>query len=108
MKSKWRHVFLVLLLFLAQSVLAYDGLVKKEEFRLGTYTTVSGKTIPDVRVGYETYGKLNAAKDNVILIDHYFSGNSHAAGKYSDQDKLPGYWDSAIGSGKAFDTDRFF
>lgn len=86
---------------------AYDGLVQKKVFSMPAYTTVGGKIIKDVRVGWESYGKLNAAKDNVILVSHFFSSNSHAAGKYQPDDKLPGYWDSIIGSGKPIDTDQF-
>ncbi len=62
----------------------------------------------DVAVGYETYGTLNAARDNAILICHYWTGTSHAAGKYAPDDPLPGWWDALIGPGKAIDTDRFF
>ena len=87
---------------------AYDGIVKKEVFTLPSYTTAGGKTIRNVRIGYETYGRLNAARDNVIVISHFFTGNSHAAGRYSPEDKAPGYWDAIIGSGRAIDTDRFF
>ena len=65
---------------------AYDGPVEKKAFTLPTYTTVGGTTIKDVKVGYETYGKLNAAGDNAIFVAHFFSGNSHAAGKYKDSD----------------------
>ena len=64
--------------------------------------------IAPVRIGYETYGKLNPQKDNVIVVCHHFSGTSHAAGKYSAAEKTPGYWDAVIGSGKPFDTDHFF
>jgi homoserine O-acetyltransferase/O-succinyltransferase len=87
---------------------AFDGIVKKEIFTLPTYTTVNGKAIKSVRVGYESYGTLNAAKDNVILICHYFTGSSHAAGKYKPDDAAPGYWDAIIGAGKAIDTDKYF
>jgi homoserine O-acetyltransferase len=58
-------------------------------------------------VGYETYGTLNAAGDNAILVCHFFSGNSHAAGRYKGEDRR-GYWDSIIGSGKPVDTDKYF
>jgi len=87
---------------------AYDGIVKKQAFEMPSYTTVGGKTIKKVRIGYETYGTLNAAKDNVIMIYHPHTATSHAAGKYKPEDKAPGYWDSIIGAGKAIDTDRFF
>ncbi|CAN5365323.1 homoserine O-acetyltransferase [soil metagenome] len=84
------------------------GLVQKNSFTLPHYTTVSGKTIKDVKVGWEAYGKLNEAKDNVILVPHFFSSNSHAAGRYKADDPLPGYWDSIIGPGKAIDTNQYF
>ena len=57
----------------AAAALAYDGIVKKEVFTLPAYTTVGGKTIKNVRIGYETYGKLNAAKDNVVVISHFYT-----------------------------------
>jgi homoserine O-acetyltransferase len=87
---------------------AYDGLVEKQVFMLPALTTVGGQVIRDVRVGYEHYGALNAARDNAILVTHYFSGTSHAAGRYAATDPSPGYWDSIIGAGKPIDTDRFF
>jgi len=95
-------------MFLALPAVAFDGIVKKEVFTLPTYTAVNGKVIKVVRVGYESYGTLNAAKDNVILICHYFTGSSHAAGKYKPEDAAPGYWDAIIGAGKAIDTDKYF
>ncbi|WP_199878759.1 E22 family MetX-like putative esterase [Pseudoalteromonas sp. T1lg88] len=83
-------------------------LVEKQRFAFANYTTESGVTLPEVQVGWESYGTLNEAKDNVILITHFFSGTSHAAGKYSADDALPGYWDAIIGPGKAIDTNKFF
>ncbi len=93
---------------LGPSAWAYDARVEKKEFSLPSYTTVAGQTIQNVRVGYETYGRLNAQGDNAIFIAHFYSGNSHAAGKYKDSDPAPGYWDSIIGSGKPIDTDKYF
>jgi homoserine O-acetyltransferase len=87
---------------------AFDGVVEKKTFTIPTFTTVGGKTIRNVRIGYETYGTLNAAGTNAIFVAHYFSGNSHAAGKYKPTDPAPGYWDSVIGAGKPFDTDKYF
>ena len=83
-------------------------LTEKKFFTLPQYTTAGGKTIKGVRVGYETYGKLNAGGDNAIFIPHFFSGTSHAAGRYKADDKTAGYWDAIIGPGKAIDTDRYF
>jgi len=82
--------------------------VKKQRFTLDSFTTANGQTIAPVNIGWEAYGKLNADKSNVILITHYFSGTSHAAGKYQATDAVPGYWDSIIGPGKAIDTNKFY
>jgi homoserine O-acetyltransferase len=84
------------------------GLVEKRVFTLPSYTTVAGATIRNVRVGYETYGRLNPAGDNAIFVPHYYSGTSHAAGRYAESDVAPGYWNAIIGPGKALDTDRYF
>lgn len=83
-------------------------IVIKQQHTIASFTTFSGKTIAPVNIGWESYGQLNANKSNVILITHYFTGNSHAAGKYSEDDPQPGYWDSIIGPDKAIDTNRFF
>jgi homoserine O-acetyltransferase len=87
---------------------AYDGPVEKKVFTLPSYTTVGGRSMRDVRVGYETYGKLNAAGDNAIFVPHFFSGTSHAAGKYKTTDAAAGYWDPIIGAGRPIDTDKYF
>lgn len=87
---------------------AYDGTVEKKVFEMPSYTTAGGQTIKNVRIGWESYGTLNAAKDNTILVTHHFSGNSHAAGKYRADDKVAGYWDAIIGPGKPLDTDKYF
>ncbi len=87
---------------------AYDGLVEKKVFSMPAYSTVGGETIKNVQIGWESYGQLNEAKDNAILITHFFSGTSHAAGRYRADDARPGYWDAIIGADKPIDTDRFF
>jgi homoserine O-acetyltransferase len=66
----------------------------------------SGATLSPVEIAYETYGELNAAHSNAILITHAFTGDAHAGG-ISHEGK-PGWWDNMIGAGKAFDTDRYF
>jgi homoserine O-acetyltransferase/O-succinyltransferase len=82
--------------------------VEKKVFELPGYTTAGGAVIRQVRVGWESYGSLNAARDNAILVTHFFSANSHAAGRYRPDDAEPGYWDAIIGPGKPLDTDRYF
>ena len=67
-----------------------------------------GKDLESFSLVYETYGKLNTKKDNAILICHALSGDHHAAGYHSSDDKKPGWWDSCIGPGKPFDTNKFF
>lgn len=97
-----------LLLLSSGPALSLDAVVEKRTFELPSYTTVGGKTIKNVKVGWEAYGKLNADKSNAILVTHFFSGNSHAAGKYKADDKAPGYWDAIIGPGKPLDTDKYY
>ena len=67
----------------------------------------SGATLAPVEIAYESYGRLNAAKSNAILVLHAFSGDAHAAGISHDGGK-PGWWDNMIGPGKAFDTTKYF
>tara|TARA_R110000824_G_scaffold336_8_gene2191 strand:- start:34368 stop:35588 length:1221 start_codon:yes stop_codon:yes gene_type:complete len=71
-------------------------------------TLRSGKVIPSYDLMIESYGELNAEKSNAILICHALSGDHHAAGYHSPDDEKPGWWDSCIGPGKAFDTNKFF
>jgi homoserine O-acetyltransferase len=92
----------------ATSASAQDLMTQKKVFEIPEFTTQSGKVIKSVKVGWESYGELNADKSNAILICHFFSGTSHAAGKYAAADKAPGYWDAIIGPGKAIDTGKYY
>ncbi len=67
-----------------------------------------GKKLAPVDVAYETYGNLNDAGDNVILICHALSGNAHVASINSPNDSKPGWWDVMVGPGKGIDTDKYF
>jgi homoserine O-acetyltransferase len=67
-----------------------------------------GRELADYQLIYETYGQLNAARSNAVLICHALSGHHHAAGYHSPSDRKPGWWDSCIGPGKPIDTNRFF
>src|SRR5690242_8879347 len=99
---------LVLALLPGVTTKAADLIVEKKTFEMSDFPTVGGETIKKVTVGWEAAGTLNADKSNAILITHYFSGTSHAFGKYAASDALPGYWDAIIGPGKAIDTDKYF
>lgn len=67
-----------------------------------------GRTLGPIQVAYETYGRLNEARDNVVLVCHALSGDAHAAGKHHPDDPKPGWWDIMIGPGKGIDTDKYF
>ncbi len=71
-------------------------------------TLQCGRTLLHYQLVYETYGTLNANASNALLICHALSGNQHAAGYNSADDRKPGWWDAIIGPGKAIDTHRFF
>ncbi|MBP7829596.1 MAG: homoserine O-acetyltransferase [Kiritimatiellae bacterium] len=59
-------------------------------------------------LAYETYGTLNKDHSNAVLILHALSGDAHVAGRHSASDRKPGWWDNAVGPGRAFDTDKYF
>ena len=65
-----------------------------------------GGTLSEGRVAYETWGELNEARDNAILLFTGLSPSAHAAS--SAQDPSPGWWEKMVGSGKAIDSDRYF
>ena len=84
------------------------GIVKVQTLKLeGPLKLESGQTLSPITIAYETFGALNADKSNAILIEHAFSGDSHAAGLYEGE-TAPGWWDDLIGPGKAFDTEKYF
>lgn len=81
----------------------YQDFVSHEPFHFE-----SGGTIPELTLRYETYGHLNAAKDNAIVICHALSGNHHCAGVHSMDERKSGWWNFMIGPGKPIDTSRYF
>jgi homoserine O-acetyltransferase/O-succinyltransferase len=80
--------------------------VETHTVEFASLTLDSGVAIAPVCVAYETYGQLNGARSNALLIVHAFSGDAHAAG--INHEGKPGWWDNMIGPGKAFDTDKYF
>ena len=85
------------------------GLVAPQDFVCPrAFTFKNGQELIGLTLRYETYGTLNATRDNAILICHALSGNHHAAGWHTPADKKPGWWNNLIGPGKAVDTRRFF
>ncbi len=61
-----------------------------------------------VTVAYETWGTLNAAGDNAVLITHALTGNSHAHDPENPDDTKIAWWNPLIGPGRFFDTSRYF
>ncbi|MBW1711171.1 MAG: homoserine O-acetyltransferase [Deltaproteobacteria bacterium] len=88
------------------------GLVEKKFFTFceppDEMILESGGKLGPVTIAYETYGKLNDDRNNVILILHALSGDSHAAGYSSEEDPKPGWWDIMVGPGKGIDTEKYF
>src|SRR5450830_1970601 len=68
----------------------------------------SGATLADYHLVYETYGSLNAARSNAVLVCHALNASHHVAGRYSDDPDNVGWWDNMVGPGKSLDTDKFF
>lgn len=67
----------------------------------------SGRTLEAVTLCYEVFGRLSPEGDNAILVCHALTGDSHVAGRYRPEERKPGWWDDAVGPGKALDTDRY-
>jgi homoserine O-acetyltransferase/O-succinyltransferase len=65
-----------------------------------------GGSLTEITIVYETYGELNANRDNAVFVCHALTGDSHVA-RHNDQDD-PGWWDIVVGPGKSIDTDRYF
>jgi homoserine O-acetyltransferase/O-succinyltransferase len=68
----------------------------------------SGASLHDFELMIETYGELNSAKTNAVLVCHALSGHHHVAGYYKDQIKSEGWWENLIGPGRPLDTRKFF
>ena len=83
------------------------GTVKTEYLTIERLKLDSGEAISPVILAYETYGSLNEDRSNAVLICHALTGDAHMAGINAATGK-PGWWDSMVGPGKAFDTDRHF
>ena len=68
----------------------------------------SGAALSPVTLAFETYGELNQERSNAILLLHALSGDAHAAGFHSPADRKPGWWDTMVGPGRPFDTERYY
>ncbi|MCX7960951.1 MAG: homoserine O-acetyltransferase [Burkholderiales bacterium] len=68
----------------------------------------SGAVLPAYEIAYETYGRLNGARSNAVLVCHALNASHHVAGFYADDPDNVGWWDNMVGPGKPVDTERFF
>ena len=87
------------------------GIVETESFTFAEppheFLLECGAKLGPITLAYETYGELNKAKSNAIVIFHTLTMDAHAAGDHKGA-KHSGWWDDMIGPGKAFDTDKYF
>jgi len=91
-----------------ESTVGSVGVVKTQYFNYDKELKLeSGLKLGPITLAYETYGRLNSEKSNAILIAHALSGDAHAAGVHKGLNNR-GWWDSMIGPGKAFDTEKYF
>jgi homoserine O-acetyltransferase len=67
-----------------------------------------GAELPFFEIAYETYGTLNEARSNAVLVCHALNASHHVAGYYADAPDNIGWWDNLVGPGKPLDTRRFF
>lgn len=70
------------------------------------FVTERGDLLPHVEIAYETWGTLSPTRDNVVLIAHALTGDSHVAAHHPDDE--PGWWEALVGPGRPIDTRRFF
>ena len=68
----------------------------------------SGAVLPEFELAYETYGKLNAARSNAVLVCHALNASHHVAGTYANDPENVGWWDNMVGPGKPLGTNKFF
>ena len=75
---------------------------------IGTLRFEAGGALPQVRIAYETWGTLNQAHDNAIMVEHALTGDSHVSGPAGAGHPTPGWWEGLIGPGDPLDTDSWF
>ena len=75
---------------------------------IGPLRLETGGALPQVTIAYETWGTLNPAGDNAIMVEHALTGDSHVTGRAGSGHLTPGWWEGLIGPGCALDTDHWF
>lgn len=75
---------------------------------LGPLDLEGGDRLPAVRLAFETWGELNEARDNAVLVLHALTGDSHVLGEAGPGHRTAGWWSSLVGPGAPIDTDKYF
>lgn len=84
---------------------AEDG--KLDTVDIGSITLESGDILPDVTVALQRWGALSPTRDNVVLVEHALTGDSHITGPAGPDHPSPGWWSGMVGPGAPIDTDRW-
>lgn len=74
---------------------------------IGALTLESGVVIDDVSIAVQRWGELSPGRDNVVMVLHALTGDSHITGPAGPDHPTPGWWDGVAGPGAAIDTDRW-
>jgi homoserine O-acetyltransferase/O-succinyltransferase len=75
---------------------------------IGSFEPELGGNLRDVTLAYETWGELDDAAGNAVLLVHALTGDSHAAGGPSERYRRGGWWDPMVGPGLSLDTEKYF
>lgn len=85
------------------------GIIKEQSITIANGIKLdSGRILAPITLVYETYGTLNSAGSNAILVEHAWTGDAHLAGKRHEEETKPGWWNAIVGPGRLLDTDRYF
>lgn len=89
-----------------------DAVLPPPDGRLGTIAVgelklENGTALPDVRLAVQRWGELSETRDNVVLVEHALTGDSHLCGPADDEHPSPGWWNGMIGPGAPIDTDEW-
>lgn len=85
-----------------------DPVGERQFADIGDLDLENGEELPAVRVAYETWGTLNAAGDNAVLVLHALTGDSHVLGEAGEGHPTPGWWSDMVGPGRPIDTNRYY
>ena len=85
-----------------------DPVGNRQFLDVGTLDLEAGGELTGVQLAYETWGTLNAERDNAVLVLHALTGDSHVIGEAGDGHPTPGWWEAMVGPGRPIDTNRYF